>query len=300
MSKETAIQWCDSTVNPVMGCAGCELWTAQRKTCYAGQLHQLRHWHKGFSPDFDKPKLFAGRTAVAARWPDLAGTKRPDKPWLDGLPRLIFVSDMGDALSEAGAIGDDNAPVAGGGGVPFEYLKSEVIDAATSNSGRRHQWLWLTKRPGRMAEFGRWLRGEHGVAFPPNLWAGTSVTGRATLGRIAQLRRVSGEGNVRFLSVEPLWEEVSLAGRLDGVRWVVVGGESRQRGPAREFRCEWARRLRDECEAAGVTFFVKQLGSTVTDGGKRVALRDGHGGDWDEWPADLRVRQMPSLNGGLA
>jgi protein gp37 len=39
MSKSTAIQWCDSSVNPVMGCAGCELWNGKRKICYAGNLH---------------------------------------------------------------------------------------------------------------------------------------------------------------------------------------------------------------------------------------------------------------------
>lgn len=294
MSKTTAIQWCDATINPVMGCAGCELWSAERRTCYAGQLHRLRSRHKGFAPNFLTPKLFPGRTAQAAGWGDLTGTDRPDKPWLDGLPRLIFVSDMGDALSEKDAIDGEDGPVPGGA-VPLEYLKAEVIDAAGSDRGRRHQWLWLTKRPRRMAAFGQWLAERHGVEWPPNVWAGTSVTGRATLGRVAHLDRVGDDRTTRFLSVEPLWEQVSLAGRLDGIRWVIVGGESRQGSPAREFRCDWARRLRDECRNAGVAFFVKQLGSNVTSNGTLLRLTDGHGGDWSEWPADLRLRQMPSI-----
>jgi protein gp37 len=96
--KDTNIQWCDSTVNPVAGCAGCELWTASAKRCYAGFLHTRFPTNPGFSPEFLKPKLFLGRMADAAAWPDLIGTRRPEKPWLDSLPRLIFVSDMGDAL----------------------------------------------------------------------------------------------------------------------------------------------------------------------------------------------------------
>ena len=40
MAQNTAIQWCDSTENPTMGCAGCELWSSERQTCYAGVLHQ--------------------------------------------------------------------------------------------------------------------------------------------------------------------------------------------------------------------------------------------------------------------
>lgn len=292
MGKTTAIQWCDSAVNPVMGCAGCELHTSSRDVCYAAHLHVLRAKHPGFSPDFDTPKLFHGRMVEAAKWADLTWTDRPDKPWLRGLPRLIFVSDMGDALSERGAIDNGNRPVTGGS-VPFEFLKTEIVDAAFSEKGARHHWLWLTKRPRRMADFCSWLRAEYGMPLPSNLWAGTSVTARKTLGRVIDLRAVGSADTVRFLSVEPLWEEVSLAGRLDGISWVIVGGESRQGGPAKRFDCDWARRLRDECQAAGVPFFVKQLGSNVTNNGRPLRLADGHGGEWAEWPEDLRFREMP-------
>jgi protein gp37 len=95
MSKATLIQWCDSTVNPVMGCAGCELWNESRRQCYAGKLHQFRKSNKGFSPDFLKPRLFPGRTSEAAGWADLTGTDRPDKPWLNGLPRVFLSPTWG-------------------------------------------------------------------------------------------------------------------------------------------------------------------------------------------------------------
>jgi protein gp37 len=294
MSQKTPIQWCDSTINPVMGCSGCELWTEGRKTCYAGQLHQLRRTHKGFSPDFLTPKLFPGRMAEAAKWCDLTGTKRLDKPWLNDLPRLIFVSDMGDALSERDAIGPDNEPVATSS-VPFDFLKAEIVDAAMSDNGKRHHWLWLTKRPQRLAQFTNWLKGEHGIDLPSNVWAGTSITTSATLGRAAALQKVGGDQTLRFLSVEPLWEKISLVGHLKGISWVIVGGESEQGDDAKEFKVEWARQLRHECRDAGVAYFIKQLGSAPTENGNPVSLPDKHGGDWESWPRDLRVRQMPKL-----
>src|SRR5881227_2433663 len=97
MSIATKIQWVDSTCNPTMGCEGCELWNPKSgvRTCYAGMLHtRFGGATKGYSPTFDELTLWPGRMAEAARWPDLTGTKRKGKHWLDDLPRLIFVSDM--------------------------------------------------------------------------------------------------------------------------------------------------------------------------------------------------------------
>jgi protein gp37 len=292
MSKNTSIQWCDSTINPVMGCSGCELWTEDRHTCYAGQLHLRRTTSKGFAPNFLTPKLFPGRMAEAAKWSDLTGCKRLDKPWLDGLPRLIFVSDMGDALSEKDAIDGDNEPVEGGA-VPFAFLKSEIVDVARSEKGCRHYWLWLTKRPNRLVQFDRWLGESHGIEIPSNIWLGTSVTGPKTLNRIEQLRKVGAKDTIRFLSVEPLWEAITLTDRLDGVSWVILGGESSQGIRAEEFKTEWAEQLLSECRQAKTAFFLKQLGSQPTQNDQRLVLADRHGGEWSHWPHHLRVRQMP-------
>src|SRR5208282_715097 len=118
-----------------MGCEGCELWTSNVKKCYAGWLHVRRGGHtKGFSPIFEELTYYRGRMAQAAGWPDLSGTCREDKPWLDGLPRLIFVSDMSDSLSKT---------------VPFDYLEEKIIRTAMTPEGQRHHWLWLSKRPDR-------------------------------------------------------------------------------------------------------------------------------------------------------
>jgi protein gp37 len=276
MANATEIQWCDSTVNPVMGCDGCELWGKSRKTCYAGVLH-LRHAGKnpGYAPAFEDVTLFPGRMATAAKLTDLTGFARAQKPWLDAYPRLIFVSDMGDALSKAAS---------------FSYLESEIIRHATSAHGRRHRWLWLTKRPLRMARFSAWLA-ERGIAWPTNLWAGTSVTS-AKSQRVAPLLKVGDATTVRFLSVEPQHGVVQLSPWLSKLDWVIQGGESGE--GARHFDLTWARDLRDACRHAKVPYFLKQLGAKVVDRGRPVKLHDPHGGEWNEWPRDLRVREIPT------
>lgn len=311
MAQHSGVNWCDSATNPVMGCDGCELWMPERgvKHCYAGTLHQLRGGKvKGYAKDFLTPETFPGRMVVSAGWSDLRGKDRPDKPWLNSLPRLIFISDMGDALSR---------------GVPYEYLQAEIIAAVTSAKGQRHIWMWLTKQPHRMADFAAWLA-ERGIGWPANLWAGTSITAPKWKGRIDHLRKVPAA--VRFLSCEPLTEDLG-ALDLTGIHLGIVGGES-GRDP-RFCDVAWIRRFVGQCRAQGCAPFVKQLGANVRDrndagfngqpedawdldvlGGDvednpngyreeyqgapvRIRLRDRAGEDWNEWPADLRVREWP-------
>lgn len=81
--------------------------------------------------------------AEAVRMKDLRGLKRPEDPWLDDCRRLMFVSDMSDSHSKA---------------VSFEYLENEIVRHADLPLGRRHVWLWLTKRAGRMTEFADWMK----------------------------------------------------------------------------------------------------------------------------------------------
>lgn len=287
MGQQTKIEWCDDTVNPTMGCDGCELWSAANKSCYAGVLHE-RYGGKnsGFAPTFEQVTLFPGRMAKAARASDMTCTDRAHKPWLNGMPRTIFVSDMSDALSAV---------------VPFEFLETEIIDNVTSDHGRRHIWMWLTKRSPRMAAFCNWLLAK-GIQWPANLWPGTSITNLPTMTRADSLRGVNA--TTRFLSIEPLIEDIGKL-NLSGIHLVIVGGES---GPgARPFDIQWARDIRDQCKTAGVACFIKQLGANPSatiyeiSGGEdddrdnidRLPLSDKKGGDWSEWPADLRVREFP-------
>ena len=166
----------------------------------------------------------------------------------------------------------------------------------------------------------------------PNVWLGTSVEDQAAADeRIPVL--LDTPAAVRFLSCEPLLEDVKLPPYIPFVEgqgyraargamarptgdpkvdWVIVGGES---GPkARTSDVGWIRGIRDQCQEAGVPVFVKQLGSRPysigvgdhgDDGPKGtyydvkadktlLMMRHNHGGDWDEWPEDLRVREFPS------
>jgi len=135
-------------------------------TCYAAKLHlnkahslinPTRGVNPGYAPFFERVTRFEGRVWQMAGKRHLRGVNDPDKPWLDDLPRLIFVSDMGDAFSR-----DSD----------FSFLETEVIEPIRSPEGQRHFWLWLTKRPDRMAKFGERIGG-----FPKNVCAMTTITG---------------------------------------------------------------------------------------------------------------------------
>ena len=248
--------------------------------CYAGYLHMIRGAnprrpdkvpHKGHARVFEEVRLFPGRMAEIAKMSDLAGKSRPDSPWKDGLPRLIFVSDMGDALSS---------------GINFEYLRQEIIDVVCSSAGSRHLWLWLTKRPARMLKFDRWLESLD-IPWPDNLVAMTSVMDCRMAAGIDPLRKL--RARFKGLSIEPLIEPVELD--LTGIDWAIAGGESGM--DARPFNLEWARDLREQCSKSGTAFFMKQLGAFPFEGGNPLSQKDSHGGGWAEWPADLKVRGFP-------
>lgn len=75
------------------------------------------------------------------------------------------------------------------------------------------------------------------------------------------------------------------------VEWVIMGGESGPR--ARPFDLVWARIARGRSAESGVALFIKQLGAAPKDGDQRIVLKDPKGGNMDEWPANLRVREFP-------
>src|SRR5262245_24725643 len=220
----------------MMGCDGCELWDPKRgiRHCYAGiQIEQRTRAapRPGWPGRFEQPELFPGRVATAARWPDLTGTARPDKPWLDGRPRVIFCNDMGDTFTAS---------------LPVDWLAAELPRMAASP----HQWLILTKRPDRAAQFAA----RH--PLPANVWVGTSLTTSQTQARLRALQRVAAR--IKFLSIEP-WLDRATRLDLRGIEWVILGGES---GPgARPCDLAAVRDFLAQCRATSVAVFVKQLGT---------------------------------------
>ena len=186
-------------------------------------------------------------------------------------------------------------------------------------------WLLLTKRPENVSRM--WLPHPDGGAnedealYRHNVGLGTSVSLQEHADKqIPELLKCRDLCPVLFVSAEPLLEPIEVHQylhvdsapecRVCGdiacdhtyLDWIIAGGES---GPnARPCNVQWIRSIRDQCSAAGVACFVKQLGSLSTiplshfdpEGlGDCVdeTMKDPRGGDPDEWPEDLRVREFP-------
>jgi len=166
-------------------------------------------------------------------------------------PQTVFVNSMSDLFHKD---------------VPINYVK-KVCDVM-----RRAQWhrfQVLTKRSERLVEL------DPKLTWTPNIWMGVSVETTRYRGRIDDLRETGA--HVKFLSLEPLLGPLPEL-ELDGIDWVIVGGES---GPQARPMCEdWVTDIRDQCRQARVPFFFKQWGGTK----KKKAGRLLDGRTWDELP----------------
>lgn len=166
-------------------------------------------------------------------------------------PRRVFVNSMSDLFHER---------------VPLDYIHRvfEVMGRAPW-----HQFQILTKRSERLRDLASDL------PWHPNVWMGVSVENADHASRASDLQAVPAA--IRFLSVEPLLGAIP-ALPLDGIHWVIVGGESGWRH--RPMREEWVREIRDQCFAGGVAFFFKQWGGRFPKSGGRI-LDDR---EWSEFP----------------
>lgn len=270
MADATPIEWTDSTWNPITGCTrvseGC-------RNCYAevmaARFSGPGQWGEGLARIVRDPngKAIDHRWTGKLRFNDRA----LDLPLRWRKPRRIFVNSTSDLF--------------------HEYVPDEWIDRvfAVMALAPRHTFQMLTKRPERAQAYlinhphnhiqirrqiaGRAphalrSQGDAGRMVPlPNVWLGTSIEDQATAdARIPHL--LATPAAVRFVSAEPLLGPVDLT-RWSGIEGdggtmgfgldlVIVGGES---GPgARPMHPDWARSLRDQCQAAGVAFFFKQWG----------------------------------------
>jgi protein gp37 len=337
MAQGTSIQWTEATWNPIAGCTpvspGC-------LRCYAAVMaHRLEHMgqekYRGLTVLRNGIRTFNGNITTDEAALTIPLRRRKPTTW--------FVNSMSDLFHEA---------------APFEFVdKVFAVMALTPH----HTYQILTKRPERMAEylagcvvdgnlrgslaqaamsvqcntidgFDRLVRTANGWPWPlPNVWLGTSVEDQKRADeRIPHLLRCPAA--VRFLSVEPLLEEVDILGPAMAatmgtsatmttlIQWVIVGGESGAK--ARPMDVNWARRVVHQCEMTGTAIFVKQLGASPVQkcgqcgrmmghcrGGavdacgpthavvakELMGIRDSKGGEMSEWPADLRVRELPRV-----
>lgn len=170
-----------------------------------------------------------------------------DEPMKWRKPRTIFVCSMSDLFHKD---------------VPFEFIDKVI---AVIERTPHHRYQILTKRADRMADYFSTR------VVPGNVWLGVTVDVQSSKPRIEALRSIK-DASVRFLSCEPLLEDL---GKLDltGIDWIIVGGESgRQARPMKE---EWALNIKQQVDASGKAFFFKQWGTWGSDGVKRDKHKNG-------------------------
>lgn len=297
MSAGTLIQWCYATINFWWGCTkvsrGC-------RKCYAALMAARLGRHRVTWGPTGLRWLRVGEACLALLKVEARALKRGER-------LRVFVNSMSDTF-------EDRRDLDSARGIIF----------AISRCVPHVDLMLLTKRIERVRTMvpADWLQGK----WPANVWLGTSVEDQ--LSAAARVPVLCGlPAPVRFLSCEPLLAKVDLSGidddgtgHFDALRgavfcegrnepaetgrihWVIAGGESG--AGATPCDLDWLRALRDQCAEAGTPFFLKQLGRCPvdfrptgdSDGTREIVLlklKDGHGGDMAEWPADLRVRQLP-------
>ena len=265
MSQLSEIEWTDATWNPVVGCskvsAGC-------RHCYAERMgRRLAAVSLSMSAAGRNPgRLKHYETVVGDRgdWNGAVATVEEalSDPYRWRKPRRVFVNSMSDLFHPE---------------VPDVFIRRVF---KVMNECPTHTFQVLTKRPERAAGLSpslEWTR---------NIWMGTSVEDMRVIDRVDALRDTAAA--TRFLSLEPLL--APLPGlTLEGIGWVIVGGES---GPgARPMPASWVREIRDRCQESRVPFFFKQWGGVQKKRHGRT-LDSRH---WDEMPpTELKTCPTPT------
>ncbi|GGN46331.1 phage Gp37/Gp68 family protein [Streptomyces fuscichromogenes] len=257
MGENSTIEWTDHTFNPWWGCsrisAGC-------RNCYAAD--NARRWGQDvFHLGGERRMLSDTYWRTPLKWNREAQQT--------GIPRRVFCASMADVF-------EDHPHVAN--------ARARLWDLIEQTPWLR--WQLLTKRPENVSAMAPWTD-----AWPDHVWLGTSVEDQQRADqRIPVLLQIAAR--IRFLSCEPLIGSVDLApyltcprlGALDGTQgfgdhqrrasridWVITGGES---GPkARPMDPACARRLRDQCQDAGVPYFFKQWGTWGPSGARVIRSR---------------------------
>lgn len=228
MGDNSAIEWTDATWNPVTGCTKI---TKGCDHCYAERFAERFRGVPGhpFETGFDLT-LRPERLSQPLAW------KRP---------RMVFVNSMSDLFHKK---------------IPVDFI-DQVFDVM--EKADKHIFQVLTKRSSLM---GRYLRRRYGQGLAPrHIWCGVSVEDHTGATRIEHLRKAPVA--IRFLSIEPLLGPVKNI-NLEGISWVIVGGES---GPkARPMQPEWVLHIRNRCKKRGVPFFFKQWGGITPKAGGRL------------------------------
>lgn len=153
------------------------------------------------------------------------------RPYTWKKPRKVFVNSMSDLFHND---------------VPLEFIKKVF---KVMNDTPQHIYQVLTKRAERLEEISQELN------WTPNIWMGVSIENEQFLYRMDHLRNTPAQ--IKFISAEPLIGPLPNM-YLDGIDWVIVGGES---GPkSRPIKGDWVIDIRDQCQSSNTSFFFKQWG----------------------------------------
>lgn len=250
---DSAIEWTDATWNPTTGCdrisPGCS-------SCYAATM--ARRLKAMGQPKYqnDGDPTTSGPGFALTVHPDVL-----DVPARWRTPKMVFVDSMSDLFHTD---------------VPDAFI-ADVFDVMAA--APQHTFQVLTKRSQRLAALAPSL------VWPDNVWMGVSVENDRYTFRVDHLRQVPAA--VRFVSAEPLIGPAPNVD-LDGIDWVIVGGESGS--GARPIDIDWVDQVVERADSAGTAVFVKQMGSAWA----RDNAATGKGSDPALWPERLRRREMPA------
>lgn len=246
MASRSAIEWTEVTWNPT---TGCDRTSPGCDHCYALTLSKRLKAMGVDKYQNDGDPLTSGPGFALTLHDDVV-----DVPYSWKRPRTVFVNSMSDLFH------DD---------VPLQFIQRVF---AVMRATPQHTYQVLTKRSKRLQRVGGDLD------WAPNVWMGVSVESARYKFRINHLRSV--DAAVRFVSAEPLLGPLGQVDLTD-IDWVIAGGES---GPgARVMDISWGREIRDQCTAAGVSFFFKQWGGRTP----KIGGRELDGRTWDDLPANV-------------
>jgi len=218
----------------------------------------------------DERMALGGTGPFVLRQRELSAPSRTKKP------AVIGVQFMGDLFHE---------------GVPYSFIEKAYMSMIDFS---HNKYLILTKRPKRMAE---WVK----MNWANNcIWHGLTVCNQAEADeKIPIFLQVPGK---KFLSIEPMLEAIDIKDALYDYNWhvfnsvrpvgkpkeidaVILGGETLGNRPGREMKTEWVENIVGQCTSAGVPLFIKQ-----------IHLNGKVSKNMNEWPEELRVRELPWLN----
>lgn len=241
MVANSNIEWTDHTFNPWIGCTKV---SPGCEHCYAetwANRYGTVDWGKG------NPRKLTSES----NWQQPIKWNRQAEA--EGRRYRVFCASLADVM-------DNEVPNAWRQSLWDLIRKTPHLD-----------WLLLTKRIGNAKDM-------LPTPTPENIWLGATIVNQEEADRdIPKL--LNTPANIRFLSMEPLLGHVDLDGRLRGIHWVIVGGESGK--DARPMEPVWARAIRNRCVEKEVAFHFKQWGGV----NKKAAGRELDGRTWDQLPS---------------